>query len=71
MPNMIEQPQSAQKLVNCDELLQELFTENARPSVRWLLNQVRARKIPFVRIGRLIFFDVEQVRKAAVNKGRP
>lgn len=50
------------KLVNAQELLQALFTPEARPSIRWLWSQTKARRIPFVRIGHLVFFDVEMVR---------
>jgi hypothetical protein len=50
------------KLVNADQLLDALFTPEARPSKRWIREQTTSRSIPFVRIGRLIFFDVEVVR---------
>ena len=50
------------KLVNAQELLNELFSDAARPSMRWLRSQTDARAIPFVRIGHLVFFDVEMVR---------
>jgi hypothetical protein len=35
----------------------------SRPSLRWLRTQTKARAIPFVRIGHLVFFDVEMVRR--------
>jgi len=56
------------KLVNAEQLLEALFTPEARPSVRWLRNQTKARVIPFVRIGNLLFFDVELVRIALANR---
>ena len=56
------------KLVNAKELLEALFTPEARPSLRWLRSQTQTRAIPFVRIGHLVFFDVEMVRAALVNK---
>ena len=55
------------KLVNAQQLLDELFSDDARPSLRWLRTQTKARAIPFVRIGRLVFFDVEMVRAYLVE----
>ena len=56
------------KLVNARQLLEALFEPQCRPSVRWLWSQTKARAIPFVRIGHLVFFDVELVRTALANK---
>ncbi len=56
------------KLVNAAQLLEALFTPEARPSIRWLRTQTQSRAIPFVRIGHLVFFDVEMVRAALANK---
>ena len=50
------------RLVNAQELLDALFTDGARPSLRWLRTQTKARAIPHIRIGHLVFFDVEMVR---------
>jgi hypothetical protein len=35
----------------------------SRQSLRWLRTQTKAGAIPFVRIGHLVFFDVEMVRR--------
>lgn len=56
------------KLVNGEQLLEELFTPESRPSMRWLRTQTQTHAIPFVRIGHLVFFDVELVRTALVNQ---
>lgn len=56
------------KLMTGEELLEELFTDEARPSMRWLRRQIRARNIPFVRTGRFINFDIELVRTALTNR---
>lgn len=56
------------KLVNAQQLLEILFEPEARPSLRWLRSQTKARAIPFVRVGHLVFFDVELVRTALANK---
>ena len=50
------------KLVGAQELLNELFSDGCRPSLRWLRTQTKARAIPHVRIGHLVFFNVEMVR---------
>lgn len=52
------------KLVSADRLLDLLFDEQSRPSLRWIRYQQKARAIPFVKVGRLVFFDLEQVRLA-------
>jgi len=57
---------SDNKLVDAKGLLENLFEESSRPSLRWLREQQALRTIPFVRIGRLIFFNPTQVR-AALN----
>lgn len=55
---------STKKLVGASQLLEELFEEDSRPSLRWLRSQTKARTIPYTRLGRLIFFDVDLVRDA-------
>ena len=50
------------KLVGAQELLNELFSDGCRPSLRWLRTQTKARCILHVRIGHLVFFNVEMVR---------
>src|SRR5437870_4977414 len=50
------------KLVDAQELLSQLFSDGCRPSLRWLRTQTAAKAIPHVRIGHLVFFDVEMVR---------
>lgn len=56
------------QLVNAEQLLEALFTPESRPSMRWLRTQTQTHAIPFVRIGHLVFFDVELVRTALANK---
>ena len=48
-------------------LLKTLFPIRT-PSVRWLDYQKAKRRIPFIRIGRLVFYDVEQVREVLREK---
>ncbi|MEI6194314.1 MAG: hypothetical protein WCS42_08285 [Verrucomicrobiota bacterium] len=50
-------------LVDAQRLLEALFPNPVcRPSVRWLRTQVAERTVPFVRIGRLCFFDARLVK---------
>jgi hypothetical protein len=52
-------------LVGTKKCLETLFPdEDSRPSRRWLEMQCAARRISFIKISRLIFFDVPKVREA-------
>ena len=56
------------KLVNAEQLLEQLFAPECKPSLRWLRSQTKAKSIPHVRIGHLVFFDVEMVRVALAGR---
>jgi hypothetical protein len=56
------------KLLNAQQLLDQLFDAESKPSLRWLREQTRARSIPFVRIGHLVFFDLDIVRSALAER---
>lgn len=56
------------KLRDAKGLLETLWDESCRPSLRWLRTQQKRRAIPSCRIGRLVFFDPDAVR--AVLNGR-
>ena len=56
------------KLVGAEQLLEELFAPECKPSLRWLRTQTKAKAIPHVRIGHLVFFDLEMVRGALAAK---
>ena len=47
----------ATRYVDAPKLLEILFDEASRPSLRWLRDQQKARRLPFAKIGRLVFFD--------------
>ncbi len=49
------------RLVSGPRLLEILWDETSRPSIRWLRDQQRRRSIPFMRVGRLIWFCPRQV----------
>jgi hypothetical protein len=52
------------RYVDALRLLEILFDEDCRPSLRWLREKQAQRKIPFVKIGRLVFFDPVAVKAA-------
>jgi len=56
------------KLVNAEGLLEALFEPRARPSLRWVRQMQAQRRIPYLKIGHLVFFDVERVRIALEEK---
>lgn len=56
------------KLVSAEQLLDQVFAPECRPSLRWLRTQTKAKSIPHIRIGHLVFFDVEMVRAALAGK---
>ena len=56
------------KLVSAEQLLEEMFAPECKPSVRWLRTQTKTKSIPHIRIGHLVFFDVDMVRAALAGK---
>lgn len=56
--------ESKPKLVDANGLLEVLFDKTSRPSLRWVRQMQAQRKIPYVKIGHLVRFDVAEVRKA-------
>ena len=50
------------------KLLEILFPADCRPTLRWLRDQQKARRIPFVKIGRLVFFCPAQVRRVLESR---
>ena len=56
------------KLLSAKQLLEQLFAPECMPSLRWLRTQTKAKSIPHIRIGHLVFFDLEMVRAALAGK---
>lgn len=56
------------KLLNGNQLLEEMWEESSRPSLRWLQEQQRRRTIPYIKIGHSVFFDPIKVRAALDRK---
>lgn len=53
-----------EKLVGALELLELIWCEESRPSLRWLRAQTKARSIPFIRIGGRVFFAPSAVMES-------
>lgn len=58
------------KLLDANQLLEQLFEENSRPSLRWLRAQQANGNIPFYKLGHLVRFDLEEVRES-LKKSNP
>ena len=56
------------KLVSAEQLLEQMFAQECKPSLRWLRTQTKAKAIPHIRLGHLVFFDVDMVRTALADK---
>ena len=54
-------------LVSGPRLLDLLFEEESRPSLRWLREQQKRRIVPYLKIGARVYFDPVQVRES-LNK---
>ena len=54
----------ATRYVDAPKLLEILFDEASRPSLRWIRDQQKARRLPFAKIGRLVFFDTVACKAA-------
>ncbi len=52
------------KLVDAQGLLEALFDEDSRPSLRWVRQMQGQRRIPYVKMGNLVRFNVNAVRIA-------
>lgn len=69
-----QKSQLATRYVDANGLLEILFDEASRPSLRWVRDQQKARTLPFCKIGRRVFFDPQLVKahldaKAAGRRG--
>ena len=52
------------KLVDAHGLLEALFDASSRPSLRYIRKMQAQRRIPYIKLGHLVRFDVEEVREA-------
>jgi len=56
------------QLIDGPMLLQRLFPEQCRPTLRWLQTQNRQRTIPSTKIGHLRFYVTAAVRTALASR---
>jgi hypothetical protein len=56
------------QLINAEELRKTMWKAKCRPSMRALREWERKGMIPSVRIGRLVYFNPEEVRRAFVER---
>lgn len=56
------------RYVNGQRLLEILFDSESRPSLCWLRRMQAQRRIPFIKIGHLVRFDIEEVRIALSDR---
>ena len=64
----VDEPTKREQLVDGPTLLEIVFKPECRPTLRWLRDQQKRRTIPFLKIGRLVFFDPENVREHFAEK---
>ena len=55
------------KLINTTELLESLFTEQSRPSMRTWKRRVEDGLIPHARIGGRLYYVLDEVHQALSN----
>lgn len=56
------------QLVDGTRLLETLFPVECRPSQRWLRDRTKSKTIPYVRLGRLVFYNPQDVRDAIAKR---
>jgi|EBPBio282013_DNA_FD.fasta_scaffold30051_3 hypothetical protein len=56
------------KLVDALTLLDIVFDERSRPTLRTMRTWTKKQVIPCVRCGGLVYYDLEQVRAALANR---
>jgi hypothetical protein len=59
-----EESKNAAKLVNAERLLEALFDEESKPSLRWLRQMQAQGVIPYYKLGHLVRFNISEVRDA-------
>jgi hypothetical protein len=63
-----ETPEIEKQAVTGKRLLEIIFQPGCRPTLRWLQKQQQLRRIPFVKIGRRVWFFPDQVREAMIRQ---
>jgi hypothetical protein len=56
------------QLVDAEKLLEILFPPDCRPTLRWLRERQKKREIPYVKLGRLVYFDPARVQESLAKQ---
>jgi hypothetical protein len=56
------------QLVDAEKLLEILFPVDCRPTLRWLRERQKKREIPYVKLGRLVYFDPARVQESLAKQ---
>jgi hypothetical protein len=56
------------RLVDGTKLLEILFPADCRPTLRWLRQRQKKREIPYVKLGRLVYFNAIRVQEALAKQ---
>jgi hypothetical protein len=59
---------SGVQLVDAERLLEMLFPADCRPTLRWLRERQKKREIPYVKLGRLVYFNPAQVHESLAKQ---
>ena len=62
------QNQNESQLQDAVGLLNAVWPEKCRPSLRWLRDRQEDRSIPFIKIRHKVFFDPAEVRRVLLEK---
>ncbi len=62
-PTPIKYEKQSPSLVGAEPLLKIIFPDaSSRPSLRWLREMQAKRLVPYLKIGRKVYFDPKEVR---------
>ncbi|HUA66829.1 MAG TPA: hypothetical protein VME24_13355 [Alphaproteobacteria bacterium] len=56
------------QLVDGPKPLEILFPADCRPTLRWLRERQKKREIPYVKLGRLVYFNAVRVQEALAKQ---
>ena len=56
------------QLVDAEKLLEMLFPVDCRPTLRWLRERQKKREIPYVKLGRLVYFNAARVQESLAKQ---
>jgi hypothetical protein len=65
---MLETGRGRARLVTASKLIEEIWDADCRPCIRSIRSWTTSRILPSVRVGKLIFYDVDQVKAALAKR---